>query len=288
MTTKEKVIKFLSIGNQVMIVGSFNKKTLRYKNDIDLNEKVKTSPNDFLNIIKSKYKEVLNNPFIWIIDFKLGTDDRGQGIHWSSKDIENGYKIIRHKKYKFTDLFNQKSIIKMDVTAYINGRFYDFSNNYFLTLPNGETTDEFVGNIITRLLLDYYNLIDQGNFFKALKRLHSIYAIDRSIPKVKEIEAFLNSSVGKLNRQLSNLKTLSLLIENKFSGKPIPIEYIISNLKSIKSKLPDKYHQTINMILHQQNLTQMNNKINELVRMISKDVNIDTFGFIMTINNILK
>jgi hypothetical protein len=106
--------------------------------------------------------------------------------------------------------------------------------------------------------------------------------------KVKEIKAFLNSSVGKLNRQLSNLKTLSLLIENKFSGKPIPIEYIITNLKSIKAKLPNKYYQTINMILHQNNLTQMDKKINELICIISKDVNIDTFGFIMTINNILK
>jgi hypothetical protein len=71
-----------------------------------------------------------------------------------------------------------------------------------------------------------------------LKRLYSIYAIERNMKKIKEIELFLNSSVGKLNRQLSNLKTLSLLIDNNF--KIMPINLIKTNLKSIKAKLPKK------------------------------------------------
>jgi hypothetical protein len=41
------------MSNQVMIIGSFNNKSLKYKNNIDLNEKVKINLNDFFNMIKS-------------------------------------------------------------------------------------------------------------------------------------------------------------------------------------------------------------------------------------------
>jgi hypothetical protein len=285
MTTKEKIIKFLSIGNNVQIIGSFTAKTLKYKNDIDLNENVKITPKAFYNKIKSKFEEANLYDNIWITDFKLGIDDRGQGIHWSKKDIKNGYKIIRKKKYQFVDCLNDKSIIKMDVTAFIDDRFYDFSNNYFI-IHNGKSTDSFVGDVITRLLMDYYDNIDQVNFYKALKRLHSIYALERNKEKIIEIETFLNSSVGKLNRQLSNLKTISLLMNNNF--KPVPIQLIISNLKVIKSKLPPNYAHYIDSIIKQSSKSVFNKLINELIGKLSVDVNIDTFGFIMTINNILK
>jgi hypothetical protein len=275
MTTKERVFDILKY-RDYYIIGSFKDPKLKFKSDIDLNEKIpNVTPTDFFESIKQKYRETMSDPNIWLIDFKLGD------LHWDRTDIDRGFKKIGNKKINFIKLLQNKSIIKIDAIANVDGRLYEFSNNYFLTLPSGHSTDPTEkSDLNTRLILDYYELLEEGQFFKALKRL---YQLNKAKKKDnRSIAKFLNSEVGKLNRQVTSLKTLSLLINNNF--RPVSTDLIKSNLEMIQSNLPPNYKPLISPILNSNNLKVMDKEINRVARLIAKDINGDTLHFLQNIS----
>jgi acetylglutamate kinase len=92
----------------------------------------------------------------------------------------------------------------------------------------------------------------------------------------------LNSEVGKLNRQVTSLKTLSLLINNNF--RPVSTDLIKSNLEMIQSNLPPNYKPLISPILNSNNLKVMDKEINRVARLIAKDINGDTLHFLQNIS----
>ena len=59
---------------------------------------------------------------------------------------------------------------------------------------------------IERLKADYNELVKEGDFYKSLKRLFSIYKIKKEYPKLKQL-----TNIGKLYESNSNLKTIQLL-----------------------------------------------------------------------------
>ena len=275
MTTTKRVFDILKY-RDYFIIGSFKDPKLKFKSDADLNEKIpNATPEDFYEVIKEKYHNAIQDPDIWIIDFKLGD------LHWNCMDIEWGFKKIGNKKIHFVDLLNEKSIIKIDAIANVDGQLYEFSNNFFLTLPSGHTTDPNEKlDIITRLMIGYYDLLAEGEYFKALKWL---YQINKAKKKDnKGITKFLNSEVGKLNRQVTSLKTLSLLITNNFC--PVSIDLIKSNLEMIQSRLPNNYKVLISPILRSHNLKVIDQQINQVARLIAKDINGDTLHYLQNIS----
>ena len=64
---------------------------------------------------------------------------------------------------------------------------------------------------IERLKADYNELVQEGDIYKSLKRLFSIYKIKKEYPKLKQLTQLFNSNIGKLYETNSNLKTLQLL-----------------------------------------------------------------------------
>ena len=64
---------------------------------------------------------------------------------------------------------------------------------------------------IERLKVDYHELVQEGDFYKSLKRLLSIYKIKKEYPKLKILTQLFNSNIGKLYETNSNLKTIQLL-----------------------------------------------------------------------------
>src|SRR5271154_2919374 len=99
-----------------------------------------------------------------------------------------------------------KSIIKLDVIALINGKYTEFSNNYYFMFPNFSTRPNFHGEIKNVMYVDYMK------YLKYVKDNHNIHLI----------ADFLNSKVGFLNYQLSGLNVIKDVIDNKF--KPVNIK----------------------------------------------------------------
>jgi len=117
----KSIYAFLSIDGEQSLVGSSADKNILYSADYDLLEgktfkKSSDIYNHIYNLFKDKYKEALENPNIWITDFKCGVF-RGQPQKWSKEEIKRGYKNIDGNILLFTDCLQQKSRIKLDIIA---------------------------------------------------------------------------------------------------------------------------------------------------------------------------
>ena len=283
MTKINDVIKLLEI-QKVIYIGSYLDEKIKYKSDIDLNDYInwKGSYNDLFKLFQDKYKTAYANPNIFITDFKLG-EYKENAIHWKMDDVMKGY-VIRDKiKYYFIDFLKQPSIIKMDIIAIIDGKLVELSNNYFFTFKDGSTTNPWSDkNVPISILSDFFDQLEEGNYFKSLKRLYSYYKIvgkvNQLTNKINAIIKFLNSPLGQMNQYITQLKTLDLLVNNNFR-KP-PLDIIMSNLKEIESKLPVPYHKLFTPIYKSKSLPQISSFIENIVHSIKKDIDGYTYYFI--------
>ena len=73
------------------------------------------------------YKVVEKNDELFITDFKLGEDEKGEPLRWTYEKMKKN----NNNGYTFQEALKQKSKIKMDITIYINGTFKEISDNYF-------------------------------------------------------------------------------------------------------------------------------------------------------------
>jgi hypothetical protein len=95
-----------------------------------------------------------------------------------------------------------------------------------------QTKDE----IIEQITNDYHELKNNGNYYKALKRLYSILKINRNYKKLITLTKFFNDTGAKYEI-VSNLKTLKLL-ENYYDDI-VTKKKVLINLKDINVKYND-------------------------------------------------
>ena len=229
----QNVFNLMSINGKYNIVGSASLKSIYYSSDYDLNEKDKINGSDgftqVYNIFKKKFEMAKQNPNIYITDFKNGVDNKNEPIRWSYDDIMN-------KKDEFIKALKQKSKIKLDIIYLLNGVFVEISEVYFLDIDHHKTYDDNeldLENLKKQLIESMKECIQDGLYFKALKRLFSICNIE-NIP-VSHLVDFFNGQYGILYKANSDLNILLTLIQNKF--RTPPIDEIKNNLQIIKQTL---------------------------------------------------
>ena len=232
----QNIFNLISISGHYKIVGSAALKGIYYNSDIDLNE------NDELDSYKKvyeKFKQIFeickNNKDIFITDFKCGVDENNEPIRWSYKEIMNN----SNKNKSFEDCLKQKSMIKLDIVYLLNGNFIEITEVYFLKIGNNTNYNENELNseeIKKNLQNELKNLINEKQYFKALKRIFSILLMENknNILQNKLIN-FFNSENGILYKANADLKILISVIENNFR-KP-DINDIKNNLQIIKQNL---------------------------------------------------
>jgi len=230
------VFNLMTISGNYNIVGSASLKKIYYNSDIDLNEV------DDLKSYKKvyeKFKEIFKvckeNKDFFITDFKCGIDEKNEPIRWTYKDIMNGY--INNKS--FEDCLKQKSMIKLDIVYLLNGSFIEITEVYFLKIGNHTNYNENELNseeITKNLQNELKELIDEKQYFKALKRIFSILLMDEKNNTLQnKLINFFNSENGILYKANADLKILINVIENNFK-KP-NINDIKNNLQVIKQNL---------------------------------------------------
>ena len=232
----QNIFNLISISGHYKIVGSASLKGIYYNSDIDLNE------NDELDSYKKvyeKFKQIFeickNNKDIFITDFKCGVDENNEPIRWSYKEIMNN----SNKNKSFEDCLKQKSMIKLDIVYLLNGNFIEITEVYFLKIGNNTNYNENELNseeIKKNLQNELKNLINEKQYFKALKRIFSILLMENknNILQNKLIN-FFNSENGILYKANADLKILISVIENNFR-KP-DINDIKNNLQILKQNL---------------------------------------------------
>ena len=219
------IAMLMSVESKVNMVGSASIKKAIYYGDYDLFERVEGhSKSSVYAHFKSLFYHVNKLPKIVITDFKIG-DKR-----WSYDDIMSKEK----EGMSFDDALNVKGIIKLDIIALINSRFYEITEVYQMCF-NGKCNMDYKKDEIIKDLVDEYKLkTNEGNYMKALKKMYSIIKIKNiNDPKLDVLLNYFNSPIGLLYRNKSELETLLIVLDNdKFT-----LDDVRMSLESIKEQV---------------------------------------------------
>ena len=219
------IAMLMSVESKVNMVGSASIKKAIYYGDYDLFERVEGhSKSSVYAHFKSLFYHVNKLPKIVITDFKIG-DKR-----WSYDDI-----MIKEKDgMSFDDALNMKGIIKLDIIALINSRFYEITEVYQMCFNEKCNMDYKKDEIIKDLVDEYKLKTNEGNYMKALKKVYSIIKIKNiNDPKLDVLLNYFNSPIGLLYRNKSELETLLIVLDNdKFT-----LDDVRMSLESIKEQV---------------------------------------------------
>jgi hypothetical protein len=270
---EEKVFKVLQIGN-AEIIGSSAINSIKYASDVDLQEHIYTedSYEDILKRFQKKFKFAKETDGIWITDFKCGVIHGGIPVRWDYDSIMKGHQFIDGQNRYFTTCLQQESIIKMDVIALVDGKFTEYSENYYFVFPNQFSTQPNKGEDLKPYLInDYFKYVKEGKRFKALKRLFGFFKHSGNQKQKDKLIKFFNSPVGKFNQQISSLRIILDVMDNTF--KPVKLSDIKHNIKLIIPDIPDNYKGRLEHILGYDSHEGVKKKIEAIVKVMEEQIN---------------
>lgn len=284
---EQKIFAFLHLGGTQRIVGTTPIEQIKYKTDYDLfsYDRFENEPQAYelvYKMFKEKFNNAHSNPNIWITDFKVG-NVKSIPIRWSREDMNAGYKIIDDVRYDFVNCLQQKSMIKLDVLALIDGILNEFSEVYFISFGKNKnyftelTTTKELAKMIYSDALEYK---EKGKYYKSLKRLFAYLRLNENKNKsrINKLLKFFNSPVGKLATLKGDLEELEILINQKF--RPVSEEVIKNQIKHIQDNSPEEYKQLLDHLMSISSLPNLTNGINEVMDEMNASVQNQTKEFI--------
>lgn len=207
----EKINNLRFKNYKINLVGTASLQSQLYFSDYDFNTNIKKKykPLDIYMEIKKILNNNNNNIDLYFLELKIIYDN------------DSNIKIYDIHKINKSMFKNVKSI-KIDYVLFYNYHFKELSMIYLFR-------NEKI-NIINELEKDYEEFIKDNNYFKALKRLFSIYRLTNNGKEATKLLKYFNSDYGKLYQTNSNLKTLLLLQDNPEFKRLIDINLKYLNL----------------------------------------------------------
>jgi hypothetical protein len=226
----KKVFELLSLDKNYIVVGS--SKNNLFFSDYDMNSLLNYKGK---NIETKLYKEFLNifkvvekNDELFITDFKLGEDEKGEPLRWTFEKMKKN----NNNGYTFQEALKQKSTIKMDITIYLNGTFKEISDNYFFTINNYKTFDKLTKEEqIINLQEKYREYVDKKAYFKALRRLRSLINLSGRNKELELLDEFLDNKNGYLYEVWSEISVIYQLLELK---KKVNMDDVYNSIEKMK------------------------------------------------------
>jgi hypothetical protein len=280
---KTQVMKLLKYKN-IEVIGSSRDAHLKYPSDIDLQDIAQTNDtyDDIYKFFLNVFEKINKSNNAYVVDFKAGIH-KGKPIKWKYEDIKNGYKMKNDLKITFQyALTHDNSMIKIDlIVIQPDKSLMEYSNNYYLTFRKYRFSNFEMDTrlIINRLEYDYRMLMKDEKYYKALKRLYSIFKIKKDKKKTKLLVELFNSPLGELYKQKSSLETIKLVFTNQLKISDDIIRY---NLDEISKHLPLKYHTLLNKVRKSKYNKSIIDKLDKLINTINDDINIDTDEWMKT------
>lgn len=218
----------------INIKGTASLASQQYYSDLDLYSNILEKESSdiaykkFYDIIKKS--ESFND--MYFIEFKI-QNKKGDKLKYNNLDEFN--------KKDFDKFYKDIDFVKLDYVIRIGNKFIELSINYFFIKDDKEIeidNESSFNEIITSLDNDMKDQIKEGNYFKALKRIFSVYNIKFIKDKLENSEnyiflsKFFNSQYGKLYAETGNLKAVKLLLEHYDDEETI--KRALLNLKDLK------------------------------------------------------
>ncbi len=284
---EQKIFAFLHLGGIQRIVGTIPIEQIKYKTDFDLQsyDSFENEPQAYelvYKMFKEKFNNAYNNPNVWVTDFKCG-NVKSIPIRWSREDINAGYKIIDDVRYDFTTCLQQKSMVKMDVLALIDGVLNEFSEVYFLSFGKNKTYFSeltTIKEIAKSIYNDSLEYKEKGKFYKSLKRLFAYLRLNETKNKgrINKLLKLFNSPIGLLATLKGDLEEVEVLINQSF--KPVSEEIIKKQIKHIQDNAPEEYKTLLEHLLNIKSNQELTTEINHVMDELNGTVQDSTKIFI--------
>ena len=171
------------------------------------------------------------------------------------------------------DALKMDATIKLDFVILVDNKVTEVTTNFFIgKSPPGSLKE------------DIHELVDEGSWFKALKRTFSLK--ESQGKSTKKLIAYFNSDVGLLNKVKSDILTLISLLDQKF--KKVNIDIIKHNIQLIKYELSGIAEINISSLFDEMmklDKTALIKKLQNVADTILEEVNAESQKMFQKLNN---
>jgi hypothetical protein len=253
-----KIKSIISINKSIELIGSNSNDQIKYKTDYDFQEvRMAKSIKDKEIVVKKfqkifKQLEGLKDAFI--TDFKAGVH-LSTPVRWTFEQVMQGYQDIGTYRVMLGDCLDNRgqNIVKLDVVAYIDGKYVEVSCNYYFTASSKDVSDIFLS-----LLLDIKKYYRESKLMKMYKRIYSYRSLRGD--SVDELIELFNSEIGLFNMLLHDINVLIFIKEQ---GLAVDENKITKMTKDIYKQLPKKLKKIKDLSKLSDNLAKMINDLLE-------------------------
>jgi len=195
--------------------------------------------------------------------------DLNEKIIVTDKQLKDHINLIKkHKNIWLVDFHNTKEYIQINTIANINGVLMDINNTIFHSKQPTKRQKEIL------LKKDINELINDKNYFKAVKRMYSLISLNPRKNKImiNYLIEFLNSNIGLLSSIINQLNIIKNF--SKIANEP---RLIFDNLELCRLKLNKVY-----VVKIQDELYKMFNikNIDKLINILDKKLQDYVFDFL--------
>jgi hypothetical protein len=277
-TPLKTVIEKMSLHSEHRLLGSGSLEHITYVSDYDLQNKLR-STKGVADAIKTLVKNIDKGEHTWFIDLKAGEDPKTEkGLHWTYDEI------MKEKKGNVTlqqAIDEANTIFKLDVVLHIDGKFIAVTEFYVKPNDHKMSRQELAESVVN----DMNEYIEEGNYFKAMKRLLSYLRLTK--PNSKNIDAlvaFFDSNAGLANSIKNDLEVMCELLDSKQRHKNVPMHLISETIQTLKQqlnsvfliKIPESMFKEFDTVSKKPSAK----KIQKIVDELKEEVNKYTYEFL--------
>lgn len=188
------------------LIGTAGLKSQLYTGDYDFTMDISELPRDVVFTgMNDVVNSIANNPDMYFVEMKIQSNAGKKERIYRGAEFSHTF----FGKIPFDDI----DFIKVDVVfrKEASNEFFDASCMYSLgdALEAGENADE---ERLKELEQDFGELVSEGRYWKALKRLFSMMRIKNEEPETAiQLVKLFNSETGKLYQTTSQLKAVQTL-----------------------------------------------------------------------------
>lgn len=219
-----------------------------FKNNVDnLFEKELLTKEEY-QIIKDLYNEKTYNSMV-LLKEKLRNKFT---LRWNETEILKGYKMLIGNVIKtLLNALHDKSPIKIDMFAPIDGRYIEITN-FFIMKINCDVKCEFLNIDQFQYEKSLKDQIEKFlspvffNLFKVAKRMWALSRYHKKLEYLKLLTPLINSSVGRIYQMKSEISTIILMIKKI---RNLPINMLKKQIDQFNSRIamvPDITSVSIN------------------------------------------
>lgn len=193
------LIKQLQYGNHpIILAGTGGLNTMNYTSDIDLISNIGKPKDVYKNIFEIVSRKIKD---LFFIEGKIQGKEKFK--FYNIDDLIKGE--TKFKKESHPDM------VKLDYIIFIDGLFREVSIIYNFTEIETEKSEKEIEKTLNQ---DLNELINDGSYYKALKRVFSLLSNDEeeNKPILVKLSKIFNSNIGFVYQRLNNLRAVKLFI----------------------------------------------------------------------------